>query len=55
MHGSLTFLKNPSLQDTAQYLKDMILQDSGLTLVTAERFTAGYRIQQGSAWLTRNS
>jgi len=28
MHGSLTFVKNPSLEDTAHYLKDMILQDS---------------------------
>jgi hypothetical protein len=25
VHGSLTFLKNPSLQDTAQYLKNLIL------------------------------
>jgi hypothetical protein len=49
MHGSLTFLKNPSLQDMAQYLKNMILQDAGLNLVTAEPFTAGYRTQQGSA------
>jgi hypothetical protein len=55
MHGSLTFLKNPSLQDTAQYLKNLILQDTGLNLVREEPFTAGYRTQQGCTWLTRNS
>jgi hypothetical protein len=32
MHGSLTFLKNPSLQDTAQYLKNLIFQDTGLNI-----------------------
>ena len=55
MHDSLAFLKNPSLQDTVQYLKNLILQDTGLNLVHEEPFTAGYRTQQGSAWLTRNS
>jgi len=55
MHGSLTFLKNPSLQDTAQYVKNLILQDTGLNLVPEEPFTASYRTQKGSAWLTRNS
>jgi len=54
MHGSRTFLKNPSLQDTAQYLKNLILQDTGLNLVPEEPFTASYSTQQGNAWLTRN-
>jgi hypothetical protein len=38
MRGSLKFLKNPSLQDTAQYLKKLILQDTGLNLVPEEPF-----------------
>jgi hypothetical protein len=54
-HGSLTLLKNPSLQDIAQYPKNLILQDTGLNLFPEEPFTAGYRTQQGSAWLARNS
>jgi hypothetical protein len=54
-HSSLKFLKNPSLQDTAQYLKNLYLQNTGLNLVPEEPFTAGYRTQHGSAWLTRKS